>query len=230
MTPLALLALLLVSGFAAPAPPTPTPGGSPPPNASSPTATPTASARTFCAEWVRQSRDGYERLTLFADKTVVWKRSRDGKDDLLRKELAPDELKFYCDYFSRTEVWALASDLRTGLTGDFAVQSAVTLVRADGGRKTFVFDEFSSLPGEASSIRAALQGLKTILTSPLAPASRFAPDALAPGQLLKRFDGAVFRIRSIEKDKGVVEIEGVSEPYREYRRIEDLRFQFSPPE
>jgi hypothetical protein len=189
-----------------------------------------ASARTFCAEWVRQSREGYERLTLFADRNVVWKRSRDGKDDLLRKEIAPDELTFYCDFFSRSEVWALASDLRTGLTGDFFVQSAVTLVRVDGARKTLLFDEFSPLPAEAASIRAALQGLKTILTSPLAPASRFAQDALAPGLLLKRFDGAVFRIRSIEKEKGIVEIEGVSEPYREYRKIDELRFQFSPPE
>lgn len=218
-----LLAAALLSGIFASSPLEAAPTATPAPPAA-------ASARTFCAEWVRQSREGYERLTLFTDRTVVWKRSRDGKDDLLRKELAADELTFYCDFFSRADVWALASDLRTGLTGDFSVQSAVTLVRGDGSRKTFLFDEFSPLPAEAASVRAALQGLKTILTSPLAPASRFAPDALAPGQLLKRFDGAVFRIRSIEKEKGVVEIEGVSEPYREYRKIDELRFQFSPPE
>jgi len=79
-------------------------------------------------------------------------------------------------------------------------------------------------------IRAALEGLKTMMTSPLAPASRFAPEVLAVGQILKRFDGAYFRIRTLEKEKGIVEIEGVREPYREFRRIEDLRFQFSPPE
>ena len=32
-------------------------------------------APTFCAEWVEQSREGYERLTLFADRTLVWKRN-----------------------------------------------------------------------------------------------------------------------------------------------------------
>jgi hypothetical protein len=206
------------------------------PPAPTPTATPTplpfaaASPRTFCAEWIRQSREGYERVTLFADRMLVWKRSRDGKEDILRKQIAPDELAFYCDYFSRDDVWAVASDLRTGLSGDFAAVSALTLTRADGLKKTIRFDDFSPLPAEAAGIRAALEGLRAMLTSPLAPASRFAPDLLAVGQVLKRFDGAFFRIKSIEKEKGIVELEGVREPYREYRRMEDLRFQFSPPE
>ncbi|MEO8432847.1 MAG: hypothetical protein ABI592_15165 [Acidobacteriota bacterium] len=224
MTLAASLLALLLAGTAAPleeVTPTPTPA---------PAATPAAgsAARTFCAEWIRQSREGFERLTLFSDGMVVWKTSRDGKEDLLRKAISPEELKFYCDYFSRPEVWALPADLRTGLTGDFSVQSAVTLVRNDGERKTFRFDEFSPLPAEAAAIRAALHGLKAVLTSPLAPASRFAPNLLAPGQLLKRFDGAVFRILSIEN--GIVELEGVREPYSEKKKIEELRFQFSPPE
>jgi hypothetical protein len=189
-----------------------------------------SSARTFCAEWVRQSRQGYERLTLFADGNVVWKRSRDGKDDLLRKTIAPEELGFYCSYFSRPEVFALPADLRTGLTGEFEVQSAVTVVRLDGERKVIRFDDFSPLPGEAAALRAALEGLKAVLTSPLAPASRFAPNLLAVGQILKRFDGVFFRIRDIQREKEVVELEGVTQPIREFKKIDELRFQFSPPE
>lgn len=206
---------------ALPAAATPAPSASP---------VPANQAPTFCAEWIRQSREGYERLTLFSDRSVVWKRSRDGKDDLLRKQIAAEELAFYCEYFSRPEVWAIPADLRTGLTGDFTIQSSVTLTRSDGARKTFRFDDLSPLPGEAAAIRAALEGLKGVLTSPLAPASRFAPEALAAGQLLKRFDGEVFRIRAIEREKGIVELEGVRNPYREFRKIEELRFQFSPPE
>jgi hypothetical protein len=187
-------------------------------------------ARTFCAEWVRQSREGYERLTLFADRTLVWKRSRGGKDDLLRREIASEELDFYCDFFGRPEVWAAENDARTGLSGDFTVQSSITLVRPDGARKVFRFDDLSPLPGEAAAVRAALEGLRASMTSPLAPASRFAPDALAEGQVLKRFDGAFFRIVKIEREKGVVELEGVREPYRQFRKIDELRFQFSPPQ
>ena len=229
MSPLAVLAFSLAALPLRAADPTPT--GTPATVApATPVASATPAARTYCAEWIRQSREGYERLTLFANRMLVWKRSRDGKDDVMRKEIAPDELAFYCDYFSRPEVWALPGDLRTGLSGDFAGASALSVARSDGLVKTIRFDDFSALPAEAAAIRAALEGLRAMLTSPLAPASRFAPSALAVGQVLKRFDGAMFRIRTIDHEKGVVELEGVHEPYREFRRIEELRFQFSPPE
>jgi hypothetical protein len=211
--------------------PTSTPTVTPTPDPAVPTATPAPpSRRTFCVEWIRQTREGYERITLFADRMLVWKTSRDGKEDILRKQLAADELTFYCDYFSSDESFAIPSDMRTGLSGEFAPTSSITLARADGLQKKIRFDDFSPLTAQAAGIRAALEGLKTMLTSPLAPASRFAPEVLAVGQILKRFDGAYFRIRTLEKEKGIVEIEGVREPYREFRRIEDLRFQFSPPE
>ncbi len=184
---------------------------------------------TFCVEWIRQSREGYDRLTLFTDRTLVWKKSRDGVVNIQRRPLAKDELTFYCDYFARGELWALPGDLRTGLTGDLA-QSAVTLTRPDGQRKKIRFDELSALPSEAGALRSSLEGLKSMFLSPLAPASRFTPETLPPGTLLKRFDGVVFRVRRLEKEKEIVELEGVREPYREFRKIEELRFQFSPPE
>jgi len=225
---LAAAALLFAGAALGPAAVPPEPSATP---AAAGAATPAARpARTFCAEWVRQSREGYERLTLFADRKLVWKRSRSGKDDLLRREIASEELDYYCSFFGRPEVWAAENDARTGLSGDFTVQSSITLVRPDGARKIFRFDDLSPLPGEAAAVRAALEGLRASMTSPLAPASRFAPDALAEGQILKRFDGAFFRIVKIEREKGVVELEGVREPYRQFRKIDELRFQFSPPQ
>lgn len=185
---------------------------------------------TFCMEWVRQSTDGYERLTLFSDRTVVWKTRRGEIGDVRRKRLEPDEASFYCGYFARSENWQLPEDLRTGLTGEFARTSRVTLTRPDGSRKQLRFDELSALSPAAAALRSSLEGLRAAFESPLAPASRFAPSLLAPGMLLKRFDGVVFRIRLVEKEKGIVELEGVAEPYREFRKIEELRFLFSPPE
>ncbi|MCA1582514.1 MAG: hypothetical protein LC796_14205 [Acidobacteria bacterium] len=228
MTAPSLVAAMLLLLRAAPAPGAESESRRPSP---SPAATPRGSSEsTFCSEWVRQSRQGYERLTLFRDRSLVWKRSRDGKDEISRKKIAPEELSYYCDYFARPEVWSVAADQRSGLTGEFAVQSVVTVVRADGARRTIRFDDFSPLSPEAASLKAALEGLKGVLTDPLAPASRFAPETLSTGQLLKRFDGAVFRIRALDREKGVVELEGVNEPYRQFRKIEELRFQFSPPE
>ena len=185
---------------------------------------------TFCVEWVRQSREGYERVTLFADRTVVWKTSGGRADEVRRKSVSPDELAFYCSYLSRREFWELPDDLRTGLTGEFTGQSSVTLARPDGQRKRVRFDDLSALSADAAALRAALDGLKTIFTNPLAPASRFTADVLPPGTILKRFDGAIFRILKLEKEKGFVEIAGVNEPYSQFVKIEELRYQFSPPE
>ena len=186
---------------------------------------------TYCLEWVRQSRQGYERITLFADRTVVWKTvATPGGEEVRRKTLTPEELEFYCTYFTRAEVWNLPDDLRTGLTGEFSSQSAIVAARKDGSLKRVKFDDLSALSADAAALRSALDGLKSIFTNPLAPASRFTADVLPPGTLLKRFDGAMFRVLRIEKEKGFVEIAGVNEPYSQFVKIEELRFQFSPPE
>ena len=185
---------------------------------------------TFCVEWVRQSRAGYERLTLFADSTVIWKTSDREGEQVRRKTLPAGEVEFYCSYFPRREFWSLSEDLRTGLTSDFSGQSLVTLTRPDGTRKVIRFDDLSALSADAGSLRAALDGLKAAVTNPLAPASRFTPDVLTAGTILKRFDGAIFRVTKLEKEKGFVEIVGVNEPYSQFVKIEELRFQFAAPE
>ncbi len=194
-------------------------------------AAPPASPKpSFCLEWVRQSREGYERVTLFTDREVVWKTSAGGKEDVRRKTLAPEELTFYCSYFARRELWELPEDQRTGLTGEFAAQASITLVRDDDTRKRIRYDELSALSADAAALRSALEGLKSIFTNPLAPASRFTAEVLPPGTKLKRFDGAIFKVVRLEPEKGIVEIAGVSEPYSQFVPIDQLRFQFSPPE
>lgn len=194
---------------------------------------PTAAAPakpTFCIEWIRQSREGYERITLFGDRTLVWKTVDARGEEVRRKTVTPQELEFYCDYFARPEVWNLPGDLRTGLAGEFSAQSTITAARTGAPSKTIRFDDFSALSAEAAALRSALEGLRSVFTNPLAPASRFAPDALPPGTLLKRFDGAIFRVLRLEKEKGFVELVGVTEPYSQLIKLEELRFQFSPPE
>lgn len=211
-TPLLLLAVALAAS------PTPTATPEPPRGPS------------FCAEWIRQSSEGYERLTLFRDRTLVWKTHRGGKDQVRREQLDASETQFYCDLFARADIWGLPADLRTGLTGDLAGESAVTLARPDGSRKVVRYDDLSTGDWASASLRSALEGLKAIFMSPLAPASRFAPDLLPPGTLLRRLDGHLFRVVRQEKATGYVEIEGVNEPYSQWVKIEELRYQFSPPE
>src|SRR5439155_664569 len=82
-------------------------------------------------------------------------------------------------------------------TSELAAQSILTLTRPGGSQKRIRFDDLSPLPPEAAAVRSALEGLKLILLAPLAPASRFTADRIPPGTLLKRFDGAVFRVRQL---------------------------------
>lgn len=209
-------ALLLLAALAAPVTPTPSPE--------------TPAGPTFCAEWIRQSGEGYDRLTLFRNGVLVWKTSRTDRDEVKRETLEPAERDFYCTFFARDEFWSLPADLRTGLVGGLASSSAVTLARPDGRRKSVRFDDLSSLTADSASLRSALEGLRGIFLSPLAPASRFTPAQLPPGTLLKRFDGAVFRVNRIEKETGFVEIVGVTEPYSQFVKIEELRFRFFAPD
>jgi hypothetical protein len=202
--------------------------------AAGPTPTPTSSPQsgpTFCAEWIRQSSEGYERLTLFRDGMLVWKTHHGTKDEVKREKLDDKEARYYCDlFFMQPDFWKLPNDLRTGLAGELAGESAVTLAGGDGSRKSIRFDDLSTGDFAASSLRSGLDGLKGIFLSPLAPPSRFAPEFLAPGTMLRRFDGHLFRVSHLEKATGYVEVEGVNEPYSQWIKLDELRFQFAPPE
>jgi len=190
-----------------------------------------APAPTFCAEWVEQTRDGFERLTLFVDRNVVWKRSLgNAAPQLKQRKLGEEEARFYCDYFRSDEIWSGTEDLRSNMTGDLIKQSVVTLTRPDGSRRQFRFDELSALTPELAALRSSLEGLRATFAAPLAPASRFTAEALPPGTILKRFDGVLFRVKRIDGGKGVVELEGFREPYLEFRKLEELRFLFYAPE
>ena len=108
----------------------------PPGPSLAPSPAPSPRGPTFCAEWIRQSDEGYDRLTLFRDRTLVWKTSRHGKDELKRETLPQEETDFYCRFFAGKDFWDLPADSRSGMAGSFASTSAVTLAREDGSRKT----------------------------------------------------------------------------------------------
>ena len=213
-----LAALLAATQAAAPA------------GAAVPTPAPTPSGPTFCAEWIRQSNEGYDRLTLFRDRTLVWKTHRGGHDEVKRERLSADEGSYYCTYFTQADFWSIPADLRTGMVSDLAASSLVTLTRPDGNRKSIRWDELSSHTASSASLRSALEGLKGVFLSPLSPASRYTADALPPGTLLRRFDGVVFKVTRLEKETGFVEIQGVIEPYSQFIKLEELRFRFYPPD
>ena len=185
---------------------------------------------SFCGEWIRQSREGYERVTLFADQTLVWKVRRSGEpEDVRRKKIGPDETKYYCDFFARPEFARMDADLRTRLNAEFVSESVITVARPNGSQSQVRFDDLSTLSPDLSGLRAALEGLRTLFTRAIAPASRFTSETLKVGMVLTRFDGVQFRIRLVDATKGVVELEAIAQPFSTFRRIDELRFFFRPP-
>jgi hypothetical protein len=186
-------------------------------------------APTYCVEWIRQSTEGFERLTLFSDRTLIWKTRHGEKEDWKRKTLEVEEARFYCDYFAQPGLWALPADQRSHVPGEFVTESLVRLARPDGSTHEIRFDELAALSPESAALRSSIEGLKHFFTDPLAPASKFTPENLQPGAVLKRFDGSVFRVRMLDEARGVVELEGVDEPFSQFRRISDLRFFFQAP-
>ena len=184
---------------------------------------------SYCAEWIKQSTEGFERLTLFADRTLVWKTRRGDAENVKRKSLDAEEAKFYCEYFGRAEFWSLPEDQRSRIPGEFLTQSVLRIARPDGTTKEVRFDELSALSPEASALRSSLEGLRRLFTDRIAPLSNFTARTLAPGTVLRRFDGVLFRVLIVDEGKGVVELEGVAEPFSFFRKIEELRFLFHPP-
>ena len=184
---------------------------------------------SYCAEWLRQSSEGYERVTLFADRALVWKTRRGSVEEIKRRTLEPEEAKFYCEYFAREEFWSLPEDLRSRMTGQFVTESVLRLARPDGSTKEIRFDELSPLSPDAASLRSSLEGLKRTFTERIAPASRFTAQTLQPGTILRRLDGALFRVQRLDEGKGIVELEGISEPFSVFRKISELRFFFHEP-
>jgi hypothetical protein len=183
---------------------------------------------TFCAEWVKQSSEGYERLTLFSDRTLVWKTRRGEVEDVRRKTLDAEERKFYCDYFARVEFWDLPDDMRSGLTGQFVSESRLRLARPDGSVKEIRFDELSSLAPAASALRSSLEGLKRTFAERIAPASRFTLRPL-PRHVREtlRWEPC-FGSRSWMR-RAASSAQGVSEPFSFFRRDRGARFFFEPP-
>ena len=102
-------------------------------------------------------------------------------------------------------------------------------MRPDGSRKAIRFDELSSFSPAASALKASLEGLRSLFTARLAPVGQFTAETLPPGTVLRRFDGVYFRVRRVLADKGVVELEGVSDPISYYLSLSEMRLQFPGP-
>ena len=162
---------------------------------------------------------------------LVWKTHRGGKDNVKRERLdgpeAPlllrassPQARFWKLPRTSARVWRASSpaSLPSRSLGPTAAasRSATTTSRRATWRPPRCAPRSRGSRGSSSR--------------PLAPPSRYTADLLSPGTLLRRFDGRIFRVAHLEKETGYVEVEGVNEPYSQWIKIDELRFQFAPPE
>ena len=185
---------------------------------------------TFYFEWIARSGDASTRLTLFNDRTLV-RKTKAGKETAVeRRKLSEEEWSHYVEYFAqaRRDLGGDASQ-SSGLTGDFE-SSSRAVFRPPGAREwTFSFDSFSALSLPAARIRTALEGLRDSFGKVLPSPDDFAPEKIPVGTVLTRVDGHRFRVRRLDADARMVELEGVDEPYSLFVKIADLRFTFKAP-
>jgi hypothetical protein len=197
--------------------------------AAAPVRTAQGQGTTDLFEWVSKAAGSQMRLTLFFDHTLVRKTTGGGSTALKKRLLSPEEYDYYARFFSEPDSTRGAGSFESGMTGDMVAESVATFHLPDGRTWRMSWDSFSAFSIEAMRVRAALLGLRDSFGKVLPSPGDFAPDKIPPGTVLRRRDGAEFRVMNIDATGGMVELRGINEPYSEFLKIDDLRYTFAAP-
>lgn len=184
---------------------------------------------TYLFEWIARTRETVSRLTLFSDRTLVRKTALGKQSDIKKRKLSVEEYDYYAAYFSDPESLRAAGSHESGATGDLLSISEVSFQLPDGRKWRMSFDSLSSLTFEAVRVKSALEGLYDSFGKVLPSPSDFSPEKMPAGTILRRRDGARFRVVHVDPDRSVVELHGLEEPYSLFLKIDELRFTFWPP-
>lgn len=188
-----------------------------------------AAEPTYLFEWVSRTRESTGRLTLFTDRTLVRKLTAGKAVDMKKRKLSEEEYDYYAAYFSDPQSLRAAGSYESGTTGDLLSVCEVTFQLPGGKKWKMSYDTLSTLTFEAVRVKSALEGLYDSFGKVLPSPTDFSPDKMPPGTILRRRDGARFRVIRVDGDHGMVELQGVNEPYTLFLRIDDLRFTFLAP-
>ncbi|HET7452153.1 MAG TPA: hypothetical protein VFL12_05395 [Thermoanaerobaculia bacterium] len=192
--------------------------------------TPSGTAPTYVVEWASRTKDTSQRLTLFADGVLVRKSTgTDGKTEMKKRKLSPAELDSYVAIFRAADADQAAGIFESGMGGDEVAHSVITVTRRSGHPWKIVFDTFAAVTPEAQRIRTAMEDLRDSFGKIRASPGDFPPDKLLPGTILRRRDGAEFRIVRYDDRAGVVELKGLDEPYSQFYKLDSLAATFVPP-
>lgn len=168
---------------------------------------------------------GRRELTLFGNGTVRLFDGPPGEEEMELGELDPDALDGVLARLASEDL-SEAPARYPGVEGDWVERCVLELPLRDGdGPASFRFSRYSSLPLELSRVVAVAEELVAVAAGERGKGlpHDYAP---RPGDVLRREDGARFKVVGFTSDEKGVELEGLDVPLTLYLAPDALADRF----
>jgi hypothetical protein len=171
------------------------------------------------------NRLGRREVTLFGNGTIRLRDGPIGKEWMGLAELDPDELKGTLRRLGQEDL-SDAADLPRGVAGDWVEKCDLVLDLPGQKRQKFFYGHYDTLPLALFHVQGIAEELAAKVMV-LRDAERL-PEHYEPrlDDVLKRADGARFRVVNFTSDRKGVELEGIDQPLYLIVRKEQMRMEF----
>lgn len=200
-------------------------GAPPGSDAPRPPDTPVLSPRAELARLDCTTQSTRREVILFGSGTIRLRDGTKGLESIGLVQLAPDELGDYLRRFAGEDL-ARVQPVQKGPEGSWIERCELTFELPDQEKRVYEYGQFDSLPLNLSRALHIVQELAGKVVD-LKHEERLPKDFEAlSGDLLKRQDGALFRVVGFTADRKGVELRGDTIPLTLFLTPEDLRHQF----
>lgn len=168
---------------------------------------------------------GRREVTLFGNGTIRLRDGELGREWVGLAELAPEEMQGYLNRLGEEDLSKMES-LPRGVEGRWVEKCELKLQLAGQPLRSFQFGRYDTLP-------LALSRVLRVAEDMAAEVEDLKGDEQLPvdyeprrGDVLKRFDGELFKVFAFTTDDKGVEMQGVKQPITLYVLREELRKEF----
>jgi hypothetical protein len=171
------------------------------------------------------SRIGRREVTLFGNGTIRLRDGPIGKEWMGLAELAPDELAGMLRRLAQEDL-SDASHLPPGVAGDWVEKCDLVIELPGGKPQKFFYGRYDPLPLGLYHVQRMAEELGakvTVLRDAEQLPVRYEPRL---GDVLKRTDGAHYRVVNFTSDRKGVELDGLDQPLHLLVLKEQMRMEF----
>ena len=167
-----------------------------------------------------------EEVTLFGNGTLRLKSGIEDHDEMHLAELPPEDVEAFVRRLEAEDLSEVPEG-RDEVLGRWVEHCGLFLDLPGRDPQRFFFGKFDSMPLGLSRLNTIVDDLFQQVKA-LAPEGGLPPYYLpAPGDILLRVDGQLFRVVAMTSDKRGVELSGVDQPLTIFVGLESLRDQFT---